>query len=104
MMTLAEVQAALTDIQYRPGWTFTASEHPFGEGLMVRIVAPVPNAYRPNETTVLGVDSYLPPIRDVADLHRWLLWRLTRIEVHEAQEWLRIDGRPIFDPHAEAVA
>lgn len=98
-LTLAEIQAALNAVTYRPGWTFTAAEDPFGEGHTVRLEGPVPNAYRPDETVVLGINSYLPPIPDAAYLDRWLLWRLQRVEAHETREWLQRDGRPIFDPH-----
>jgi hypothetical protein len=45
----------------------------------------------------------LPPMRDDAALLDWLLWRCCRIECHEAREWLRLDGKPWSDPHAEGA-
>jgi hypothetical protein len=37
-------------------------------------------------------------IRTIA-LEEWLAWRLGRLEVHEMREFLKRDGRVIFDPH-----
>lgn len=51
----------------------------------------------------LGIDGFLPPIPDAGYLHAWLLWRLARVEVHEAMEFLHREGKPIFDPHEETV-
>lgn len=102
-LTVPELQAALDRVTYRPGWTFTAYEHPF-EGPHLLIVAPVPNAYRPEETVDLGIRSPLPPMWTEHGLIVWLAWRLGRVESHEMREWLRVDGRAPFDPHAEAAA
>jgi hypothetical protein len=43
----------------------------------------------------------LPPMPSVEYLDVWLQWRLNRIEIHEAREHLRRDGKPVFDPHRE---
>jgi hypothetical protein len=48
---------------------------------------------------VLDVHSMLPPMRDTIALEEWLAWRLGRLEVHEMREFLKRDGRVIFDPH-----
>jgi hypothetical protein len=47
----------------------------------------------------LGIDSPIPPMADTDALHRWLIWRLGRVESHESREFYRVDGFPLFDPH-----
>ena len=99
MLTIEQIQAELARITYRPGWTFEAYQGPWeGQHLVIR--AEVVNAFNPATTVTLDIHSMLPPIPDAAYLHRWLAWRLARIEVHEAREFFRVDGKPPFDPHA----
>lgn len=99
MLTLHEVQTELARITYKPGWTLKARQSMF-EGVVLRIVAEgLINSYRPKETIDIGIDSFLPPVESVEQLHSWLAWRLDRIESHESREWLKRDGRVLFDPH-----
>lgn len=100
VLTVAEMAAHLERLTYRPGWTFEVYEGRY-EGPHLVIRADVPNAYQPDQTTMLDIHSMLPPMRDVGQFEEWLLWRLQRIEVHEACEWFRRDGRPVVDPHRE---
>lgn len=97
MLTLAEIQDILADYSYKPGWTFQAGEHP-REGHMVRIEASVPDSSGEADI-VLGINSWLPPIPDSEYLYEWVRWRLTRIELHELAEFLKIGGNVIDDPH-----
>lgn len=84
-----------------PGWSLEFYEDPW-EGPHVHIVATLPDAYRPGETIDIGVRSAIPPLRDASSLHYWLTWRLTRIFSHEVREFLKVDGKAVFDPHALA--
>lgn len=99
MLTTAQIQAELDRVTYRDGWAFGVYEHDW-DGLHLLITAPVPNAYQPSETITLGIRSPLPPMPDATYLHRWLAWRLGRIESHEMREYLKVDGVALFDPHA----
>jgi hypothetical protein len=101
MLSTAQIASHLERITYRPGWTITAQDDEW-EGQQIRIVAPVPNSYRPGQTVDLGITSFLPPMQTTADLERWLIWRLARIENHEAREFFRVDGHIRYDPHAHA--
>lgn len=100
MLTEADIEHTLTRITYRPGWELLLYRHRV-EGLVVRILADVDNAYQPGETTRLDIETYLPPMETVSQLLNWLIWRLGRIEQHEMCEWLRYDNRHIIDPHAQ---
>jgi hypothetical protein len=101
-LSLAQVNDRLRQLQYRPGWTFTAYQGAH-EGPKLRIHAPaVENSYQPGTTVPLDIRAPLPlqTWDDVGQFDRWLSWRMQQVEAHEAMEWLRgPDGRPVFDPH-----
>jgi hypothetical protein len=99
MLSTSEIQAELERITYKPGWAFTCYDGRW-EGQHIAITVELPDAGRPGETVTLDVHSMLPPIPDVRYLHTWLAWRLGRIEIHEMREFLRVEGKAIFDPHA----
>lgn len=102
MLGLPELTELVSQVEYRPGWKITVGDD-LWEGLYLRIVAPVENSYSPGETQDLGITTYISP-NDRRDAHcfdTFLAWRLARIESHEGREWLRRDGRAIFDPHAD---
>ncbi len=98
-LTTAQIAAELEKVSYKPGFRFTVYDGTW-EGQHMVITTSVPDAYKPGEMTVLDVHSMLPPMRDREALWEWLAWRLGRIEIHEMREFLRVDGRPVFDPHA----
>lgn len=99
-LTTAEIAAHLERLTYRRGWTMRVYDGAW-EGQHIVITTDVEDTYNPGQTTTLDVHSMLPPMLSTADLERWLAWRLARIEIHEAREWFRRDGAPVFDPHAE---
>src|SRR5689334_22772485 len=99
----------LADVSYKPGWAFEVYEGTW-EGPHLVITAAVPDAHHEGETTTLDVHSMLPPIMNRDQFYHWLLWRLARIEVHEAREFFQIAEHlnatatayhPWSDPHAE---
>jgi hypothetical protein len=57
--------------------------------------------YDLTKTVTLDVHSMLPPMLTEGQFLAWLLWRLKRIEVHEAREFFRVDDQVWDDPHAE---
>lgn len=101
MLDLAATQAILDRTTYRrgEGWRFKADR--IGDQTRVRIFATVRDARRPGEMIDLGIDSWPPPdaFTDEGSFARWLLGRLIEHEVHEAREWLRLDGCQVDDPH-----
>lgn len=99
-LSLDELRVIFAEFSYRPGWTFSVWLHP-QEGLHVTIDADVENAFQPGKYVRLNIHSPLPPFRDEQAVEDWLLWRLIRIESHEASEFLRRSGRQIRNPHDE---
>jgi hypothetical protein len=98
MLTTPEIHAHLRRLAYKPGWEFQVYDGRWeGQHLVIR--TEVPDTYS-DQTVVLDVHSMLPPMRDTRALEEWLAWRLGRLELHELREFLKRDGRPIFDPHA----
>jgi hypothetical protein len=102
MLTTQEICEELAKVTYKDGWRFIAYDGVW-EGQHLVITALVPDAYRSGRLIRLEVHSMLPPIPEVAYLHRWLAWRLGRIELHEMREFYRIDGVRLFDPHAHGA-
>jgi hypothetical protein len=100
-LTFAQVRAEVAKLVYRPGWTFTVEERGFEDPWLRILATGVMDAYDPACTLDLGIDSPIPPMADVDALHRWLIWRLERVESHEAREWFRVDGVVLFDPHRQ---
>lgn len=94
----AGLQFELNRITYKPGWRLSLFDHPY-EGVWLRIETTLPDSRNPLSNVDLRIDSAIPPITDPADFHRWLHWRLTRIEIHEACEWFKVDGHPPYNPH-----
>jgi hypothetical protein len=99
MLTTSEIQAHLERLTYKPGWSIKAYDGRW-EGQHVVITTVVDDAYKPGETQTLDVHSMLPPMADTDHLEQWLAWRLGRLELHEMREFLRRDGKPIYNPHA----
>lgn len=100
MLTTAELQDIAGHVTYRPGWSIRVRDGRY-EGQHVVITTVVPDAYDPARQVELDVHSPLPPMRDRTAFLDWLLWRVQRVESHEAREWLRVDGQCWSDPHAE---
>lgn len=100
MLTFEQLSAELAQYTYRPGWTLTLWCDDFGRVLFY-VVATVPDAYSPEKTTELRITAWVPPMQTPGQFAVWLAWRLREIEFHEAMEFFRRDGKPVFDPHAE---
>lgn len=93
-----EIRREVARFSYRPGWTLSTFVDPF-EGVVFRVVADVVNAYQPEETVQLRINSRMPPMPSADYVAQWILWRISMIELHEAREYLKRDGVMIFDPH-----
>jgi hypothetical protein len=100
VLSTEQIRTVLSRCSYKPGWSWEVHEDPW-EGVYVRFLVDVPDSYGMGEHTTLGIDSWLAPQVSERSLHLWLAWRLGRIESHEMREWLKVDGRPVFDPHKQ---
>jgi hypothetical protein len=99
---MAEIRECLERCEYKPGWSWELRED-LWEGPFVRFLVTVDDSYAVEQADgviTLGIDSWLPPQVSEESLRLWLAWRLGRIESHEMREFFKVDGRPVFDPHA----
>lgn len=94
------VSEEMDKITYKPGWSWSLYETPW-EGWWISIRLEVIDSRHPDEVQVQNIRSPLPPFQTISQVHVWMLWRLMRIEVHEAREFYRVDGVLYDDPHAE---
>lgn len=100
MLTVSELQEHVKKLTYKPGWNLRVYEGLF-EGAHFVVRAVMEDSYHPGQKVTLDIHSMLPPMLDTDAFENWIIWRLGRIEVHEAREWFKRDGKPVFDPHAE---
>jgi hypothetical protein len=98
MLSVDEMRNLLDQVEYKDGWRFSIYEHPF-EGPFLRIEFDVRDSYNSGESVTLGINSFVPPCRQQYQFLDWLLYRIIRIEVHEAREFFKINGVPYEDPH-----
>lgn len=100
MLTTLELVDHLNHISYKPGWEIYVYDGRW-EGQHIVIRTEIEDTFNPGEKLVLDVHSMLPPMPSLDYFNEWLAWRLGRLEIHEMREFLKMDGKPIFDPHAE---
>src|SRR5688572_8603081 len=98
MLTAHEITLYVDRVRYKPGWSFQVLVTDF-ESPQLFITARVMNAYDHSQMVDLGIKSHLPRFRDEKALEDWLMWRIERIESHEAREFFTVDGKRPFDPH-----
>lgn len=96
MFDLIEYEQLVDAIEYRPGWSFRVYHDPF-EGYMLRIEATVTDSASLLPDT-LGINTYIPPMNTEEQFYEFLLWRLCRIETHEAREFFKVKGERYKDP------
>lgn len=110
---LAWLQRQLDRFTYKPGWTFridtTPTEGRGGWGrtpFLLTVTVRVEDTYHPGQMIDIGGSVLLPyrlgevrgPIAE-REFARFLIGRITDIELHESREWLKRDGEIYDDPH-----
>lgn len=104
------VKQFLRRFSYKPDWTFTLRETFNPEELIVDIASsPMQNADHPdpkNLTRVYSacVLSWMALARSSemeARLTHALVNSIQALELHEVNEWAKLDGKHITDPHPE---
>jgi hypothetical protein len=109
--------AFLRVFTYKPGWTLKATREwweplPYSgpeEQVFLAISFEAPDVDHQDRTIRVGQVVRLPPSvlleSSVLDpnviLRNWIVHVIRSMEMHEVDEWARIDGVPIHDPHAK---
>ena len=101
-MRMSEALALRQRMTYKAGWRFELVEDLDGFGCILRIVNKELDATRKVAGMIsLQGSTTLPPL-DFLDERQFLLLIRRGIhdrEIHEADEWLQLDGAAPFYPH-----
>lgn len=98
-LSVSELFEAFTQFEYHPDSEIYVAKT--DNSVRVTLVKTVRNAYRPeNNINIQTVQEYHASsgytVNDVLDLFRTLVYSM---EVHEADEWIKFNGKTVFDPH-----
>lgn len=99
--TFEEAQEYVSRYTYKPEHTLTLERGPLGL-ICVKLRAACPSVTDPTYThvvTTTNLTNVPPLLRAVLD--HAVLQTVARFEKHEQDEWLRLDGRVINNPHPE---
>ena len=108
---LAAFEAVVERISYRPGYILRVTRR---APVLLRVVAELDDSYHPGQRLEVAMHFPVPDwllefwgsIADTRPDHaqdemvRWVRRALGWHELHERDEWLRVDGVRPFDPHA----
>ncbi len=101
-MTQDQIIAFLNRFTYKPGYQLKAESFTRGH-IILRIRARVPDADNPDQMIDLGRSMVLsvPTARNEEYVLWWLTSVLRDLEHHELNEWLKLDGKRVREPHKE---
>ena len=115
MTPYERLEAFLRVFTYKPGWELRAERSwteglPYGgreEEIFLWIQFETPDVNHPERTIPVGKRCRLPYslafesgiLGPDVMLAEWVVHMIKDIEIHEADEWARLDGVPIHDPH-----
>lgn len=102
MLSTRDLQEIVGRVVYKPGWSFRVYDGRW-EWQHCSVTFPVLDAYDQTKTIDLDVHSGIGPFDTEKGFLDWLLRRIARIEVHEAREFFKVDGRVYDDPHADGA-
>ena len=104
-MTLDDLQALCSRLSYKPNSHLSARRESWGDFVTIRVALSVPDVEQPEKLAPVTASYSL----SLAELAHWTedhairfiqtQWR--RLELHEGDEFFRLDGRPVTDPHPE---
>jgi hypothetical protein len=101
---LTRVRALLARVTYKPGAVFTVMQNPFTGFLIIGLTSEVQNATDPACKVQISMQVRIDPdqVLEMPDneFYQMVLYTLVEEwETHEMQEWLKVDGKPVKDPH-----
>lgn len=102
---LAILEQLVTELTYKPGWTFDLADIDRGQGCTgttLRIAGTVPDSWNPDEpVTFLHLMAVPAAAYNRQSWQRWLFRQILDVELHEAMEFFKVDGEaPYFPSHA----
>jgi hypothetical protein len=106
LVTARRVRDAFAKITYKPGWVFDVQADPSFE-VMIVVNFPVRDITKEGypETTLQFRRSFsvwcISGLSFDSLLSHVVMGTIRQIEEHEFQEWFKVDGVCIYDPHPE---
>lgn len=98
---LSKVQRALSRLSYKPTFRFEAFQSSDGDQIEIRIVHVAPDSR--DGFTPIPLTSFSIFNADAAHLDEAVFYLVRRqiheMELHEIDEWLKIDGKHVKNPH-----
>ncbi|ORA23392.1 hypothetical protein [Mycobacterium aquaticum] len=91
------MRSELARITYKPGWEFTLYDT--GGELQLAVVTPEVPCSRGGPPIRVGAPTTIPPTRTRTEFHAFVRAAIDTVESHEIDEWLKVDGHPMNDPH-----
>lgn len=96
-MTFEQAQEILARITYKPGWKIELVDFGF---VKVSIRHKATDANDPNRTIDIRFEQGVELIHtDEKRLVDWIFICVRAAEIHEIEEWFKIDGHCFRDPH-----
>jgi len=86
---------------YKEGWTFEFEYFIDYNEYRLIIQAMFPDSRNPNRKVPVRNTSRLPDFRadDLELMIRFVRSRIQDLEIHESDEWIRLNGELVCDPH-----
>lgn len=95
------LKGILKNFTYKPGWKFRLED--FGSFLVLCIDAEVPCTDEPGRMINIRFrENFDPLVHRAMDERAWMRWlreRILDVEKHEIDEFFKVDGVKVFDPH-----
>lgn len=94
----------LAEFEYKPGWTFDLSREVLPNRIFLRATFHAPDSRNPSRKVPVMGTFYTSPDQAAMPEYfwRWLYYCIGTMEDHEMNEWFRVRGELIYDPHKEA--
>lgn len=100
-------QGLLNRFEYKPGWVFTLHRYAEqGDSVRLEVAFMAPDSRHPRSdknfpiTGVFDIPENVYREFSDADFWVWLHRVIEFVERHEMDEWFKIDGKMMTDPHA----
>lgn len=107
-MTFEKAREIVSNITYKPGWSISIHEnYGYYQFPVLTIDAEVRDSYDPSKiVSIRGTKTLSHSL--IYDLTKMSLLQLIRqfihqTEIHESDEWIRLNGEMIFNPHKEFI-
>lgn len=100
-------KSVLDRVTYKPKWRLTTYRHAVNGDVMWSGEFLAPDADLPvqfgSPSAPVRSTCFVPlPLlvsRDADYVIEWLISRVTQMEYHERDEWFRVDGKHVHEPH-----